>query len=151
MLVESDGLVAALGQRTDDDSGYVAATGSEVESVGLVEHDDEQAIDLKLRGVNKRVDIGLEPRIGGAERTIVRVIAKIGDDEGIAGKVGCVEIGGELTEGHEVLHLIGIVLDVGEIGERIVADCVTTSVAAGVAYRWKIFSVRLPCFARAGK
>jgi len=38
MLIESDGLVATLGQRTDDDGGYVAATGSEVESVGLVEH-----------------------------------------------------------------------------------------------------------------
>jgi hypothetical protein len=37
MLIESDGLVAALGQRTDDHGGYVAATGSEVEGIGFVE------------------------------------------------------------------------------------------------------------------
>ncbi len=151
MLIESDGLVATLGQRTDDDGGYVAATGSEVESVGLVEHDDEQAVNLKLRAVNKRVDIGLEPRIGGAERAIVRVIAKIGDDEGIVGEVSGVQIGGELTEEHEVLRLLGIVLHVGEIGERIVADGVTARVASGVADRWKIFGVRLPGFACGGE
>jgi len=52
-----------------------------------------------------------------------------------------------LTEGHQVLRLLGIVLHVGEIGERIVADGVTAGVAAGVADRWKIFGVRLPGFA----
>jgi len=36
MLIESDGLVATLGQRADDDGGYVAATGSEVDGVGFV-------------------------------------------------------------------------------------------------------------------
>ena len=133
MLIESDGLVATPGQRADDDGGYVAATGSEVEGVGFVKDDNEQAADLKLRAVNKRADIGLEPRIGGAERAIVRVIAKIGDDEGIVGEVCRVQIGGELTEGHEVLHLLGIVLHVGEIGKRIVAGGVTAGVVAGVA------------------
>ncbi len=111
MLIESDGLVATLGQRADDDGGYVAATGSEVEGVGFVK----------------------DARIGGAERAIVRVIAKMGDDEGIVGEVCRVQIGGELTEGHEVLHLLGIVLHVGEIGKRIVADGVTAGVVAGVA------------------
>src|SRR5467141_189588 len=129
MLIESDGLVATLGQRADDDGGYVAATGSEVEGVGFVKDDNEQAADLKLRAVNKRVDIGLEPRIGGAERAIVRVIAKIGDDEGIVGE-GCrVQIGGELTEEHEVLRLLGMVLKVGEIAGRFWA----TAVPAGLA------------------
>ena len=79
MLIESDGLVTTLGQRTGDDGGYVAAPGSEVEGVGFVKDDNEQAVDLKLRAVNKGIDPGLEPRIGGAERAIVRVIAKIGD------------------------------------------------------------------------
>lgn len=77
-----------------------------------------------------------------------RVIAKIGDDEGIVGEVCRVQIGGELTEGHEVLHLLGIVLHVGEIGERIVVDGVTAGVVAGVADCWKIFGVRLPGVAR---
>jgi hypothetical protein len=53
-----------------------------------------------------------------------------------------------LTEGHEVLRLLGIVLHVGEIGERIVADGVTAGVVAGVADCWKIFGARLPVFAR---
>src|SRR5437762_7999240 len=79
MLIESDGLVTTLGQRTGDDGGYVAAPGSEVEGVGFVKDDNEQAVDLKLRAVNKGIDPGLEPRIGGAERAIVRVIAMIGD------------------------------------------------------------------------
>src|SRR6266567_7493868 len=158
MLIESDGLVATLGQRADDDGGYVAATGSEVEGVGFVKDDNEQAADLKLRAVNKRVDIGLEPRIGGAERAIVRVIAKMGDDEGIVGEVCRVRIGGELTEGHEVLHLLGIVLHVGEIGKRIVADGVTAGVVAGVADSRKDFQVlpaagrsRMTLFASTGK
>jgi hypothetical protein len=81
----------------------------------------------------------------------VRVIAKIGGDEGIVGEVGGVQIGGELTEGHEVLHLLGIVLHVGEIGVRIVTGGVTAGVVAGVAYRWKVFGVRLPGFARGEK
>jgi hypothetical protein len=38
-----------------------------------------------------------------------------------------------LSEGYEILHLLGIVLHVGEIGEGIMADSVTTGVAAGVA------------------
>ncbi len=77
MLIEGDGFVCALGKRADHDSSYVATTGSEVESVGLVENDDEQAIDLKLWAVNERIYIDLEPGIGGAERAIVRVVAKI--------------------------------------------------------------------------
>src|SRR5947208_13795129 len=116
MLIESDGLVATLGQRADDDGGYVAATGSEVEGVGFVKDDNEQAADLKLRAVNKRVDIGLEPGIGGAERAIVRVIAKMGDDAGIVGEVCRVQIVGELTEEHEVLYVLGSVLLVQENG-----------------------------------
>ena len=143
MLVEGDGLVCGLGKGADDDGGYVTATGSEVEIVGFVEDDDEQAVLLKLRAVNERVDIDLEPGIRGTERAVVRVIAKIGDDEGIVGEVDGVQIGSELTEGHEVLRLLGIVLHVGEIGERIVTD----GVVAGVADRWKIFGVRLPGFA----
>ena len=147
MLVEGDGLVRALGKRADDDSGDVAATRGEVESVSLVEHDDEQAIDLKLWAVNERVDVELEPGIGGTERADVRIVAKIGDDEGIVGKVGGVQIGGELSEGREGLHLLGIVLHVGEIGEGIVSDGVTGGVVPGVADRWNIFRVRLPGFA----
>lgn len=147
MLVECDGFVRAFGKRADDDSGYVAATGSEVEVVGFVKDDNEQAVVLKLRAVNQRVDVGLEPDIGGAERAVVRVIAKIGDDEGIVGEVDGVQIGSELSEGHEVLHLRGIVLRVGEIGERIVADGVAAHVVAGVADRWKILGVGLPGFA----
>ena len=46
---------------------------------------------------------------------------------------------------------LGIVLHVGEIGERIVADGVTAGVASGVADRWKIFGVRLPGFACGGE
>ena len=151
MLVEGDGSVCPLGKRTDHDGGYVAATGGEVESVSLVEHDDQQTIDLKLRTVDERVDVRLQPGIGGAERAVVRVVAKIGDDEGIIWKVGGVQIDGKLTEGHEVLRLLGIVLHVGEIGERIVADGVAPGVAAGVADRWKIFGVRLPGLARGEK
>ena len=49
MLVEGDGFVCALGKGADHDGGYVATTGSEVESVGFVEDDDEKAILLKLR------------------------------------------------------------------------------------------------------
>jgi hypothetical protein len=133
MLVEGDGFVCALGKRTDDDSGYVAATGSEVEVVGFVEDNNEKTVVLKLRAVNERINVGLEPGIGGAEGAVMRVIAKIGDDEGIVGEVGGVEIGGELSEGHEVLHLPGIVLHVGEIGERIVADGIAAHLVAGVA------------------
>jgi len=44
--------------------------------------------------------------------------------------------------------LLGIVLHVREVGERIVADGVTAGVAAGVADRGNIFGVRLPGFAR---
>src|SRR2546429_8134115 len=85
MLIESDGLVATLGQRADDDGGYVAATGSEVEGVGFVKDDNEQAADLKLRAVNKRVDIGLEPRIGGGEGGTVGVPSKMGGGGGKGG------------------------------------------------------------------
>ncbi len=44
--------------------------------------------------------------------------------------------------------MLGIVLHVGEIGERIVVDGVTAGVVAGVADCWKIFGVRLPGVAR---
>ena len=148
MLVKRDGFVGALCKRADDDSGYMAATGSEVESVGLVENDDEKAIDLKLRALNERGYVGLEPGIGGAERAVVRVVASIRDDEGIVGKVGGVEIGDELSEGYEILHLLGIVLHVGEIGKGITADGVTAGVAASVADRRNIFGIRLPGLAR---
>jgi hypothetical protein len=144
MLIESDGFISALGQRTDDDGRYVAATGSEVERIGFVEHNDEQAVLLKQRALNERVDVGLEPDISGRERAVVRVIAKIGDDEGEIGEVGSVPIGSELAEGHEILHLLGIVLHVGEIGERVVADSITASIVAGVADRREILGVRLP-------
>jgi len=36
MLIESDGLVAALRQRTDDDGSHVAAAGCEIQSVATV-------------------------------------------------------------------------------------------------------------------
>ena len=104
MLIEGDGFVRTLGKGADDDSGDMATTGSEVESVGFVEHDDEQPIDLKLRALNEWVDLELEPGIGGAERAVVRIIAKIGDDEGIVRKVSGVQIGGELSERHEAWH-----------------------------------------------
>ncbi len=47
MLIESDGLVATLRQRTDDDGGHVAAPGCEVQSVRFVKDNDEQAVFLE--------------------------------------------------------------------------------------------------------
>ncbi len=77
----------------------------------------------------------------------MRIIAKIGDDEGIVRKASGVQIGGQLSERHEVGQLLGIVLHVGEIGERIMADGVAPRVVTDVADRWNILSVRLPGFA----
>jgi len=144
MLIESDGLVAPLGQRTDDHGRYVAAAGSEVKGIGFIEDNDEQAVLLELRALYERVDVGLEPGIGCAERAVVRVITEIRDDEGKVGQIGGVPIGSELTERHEVSHLGGIALHVGEIGERVVADGVTAGIAPRVADRRNIFGVRLP-------
>lgn len=148
MLVEGYGFVPALGQGANDDGGYMPASGSHVEGVGFVEDNDEKAVFLKLRALNERVDVGLEPGIGGTGRAVMCVAAKIGDDKGIVGEAAGFQIGGELSEGHKVLRLPGIVLHVSKIGGRIVADGVETDVVAGIADRGNIFGVRLPGFAR---
>jgi len=147
VLVEGDRSVSRLGKRTDDDSDHVTTTGSEVEIACLIEKDDEEAILLKLRAVDERVDVGLEPGIGSAERTIVRIIARIWDEKRIIGEMGIRDVGGELSEGHQILHLDGIVLHIRKIGERVVADRILSHVVSSVADRRKIFSVRFPCFA----
>src|ERR1700730_819258 len=146
MLVEGDGFVAVLRKGTDDYGGYVTATGSEVEVVGFVEDNDEQAVFLKLRAVNERVDVVVEPSVGGAERAIMRVVAKIGDDEGIVGKIGGGQVRGKLGEENEVLCLRGVVLDIPHVGKGIMANGVIALVSAGITDDREILGVGLPGF-----
>jgi len=147
VLVEGDRFVCAFGKRANHDSDHVTTAGSEVEIARFIEDDNEQTILLKLRAVDERIDVGFEPGVSGAERTIVRVIANIRNKKRIVGEMGIRDVSGELSEGHEILHLDCIVLHIGEIGERVVADRILSHVVSGVTDRRKIFSVRFPCFA----
>src|ERR1700730_6285656 len=83
MLIESDRLIATLAQRTDDDGSDVASARSEIHSVGFVKDDDEEAIFLEHGALNDWIDIRLQPIVGGDQRTVMRVIAEVWDDEGI--------------------------------------------------------------------
>ena len=141
VLVEGDRFVCALGKGADDDGDHMTAAGSEVEIACLIEKDDEEAILLKLRAVDERIDVGLEPGVGGAQRTIVRVIARIWDEKRIIGEMGIRDVGGELRERNEILNLAGIVLYIREISERVVADRILAHVVSSVADRRKIFGV----------
>jgi len=62
----------------------------------------------------------------------MRIVAAIGNDEGIFGQVGGGKIGGKFRKGDRILRLRGSVLHVGQVCERIVAHqvfgCVTSRI-----------------------
>src|ERR1700730_1802441 len=87
MLIKSDGLVAMLGHRTNDDGSDVASASREIRKVRFVKDDDEKAVFLEDGALNDRVEICLQPSVGGGERAVMSVIAEVWDDEGIVGQI----------------------------------------------------------------
>ena len=83
MLVKGLRLKSALRSRTDYDSRHLAPAILQIRLISLIECDDQQAAALK-RGIgDQRSNIRLQPRIRLAERSVVRVIIHIRQDERI--------------------------------------------------------------------
>jgi len=85
MLIQSNGLVSALAQRADNDGSHVTPARSQVQRVRFVKDDDEQPVFLEHRALYDRVDIRLQPSVGGGQGAVMRVVAQVWDDEGILG------------------------------------------------------------------
>ena len=117
MLVERGGLVATLGKGTHhrprDLSAPVGAAAG-----GLVPPNDEEPVLLELRTLDQRVDVGLQPCIGGAQGTVMGVVAEIRRDEGEVRQRPIRQIGSELRKGHHLRRLRRVVADVREITHR---------------------------------
>ena len=101
----------------------------------------------KLRALDERVDVVLEPSVGGAERAIVRVVTKVGNDEGVVWQIRGRQFHGKLGEGYEILRLSGIVLHIREVSERIVAHGIVTGISSGIAGAREVLRIGFPSFA----
>ena len=95
MLIESDGLVATLRQRADDDGGHMASAGCEIQSVRFVKHNDEEPVFLECGALNDWAEIRLRPIVSDRERAVMRIVAEVRDDEGIVGQVCRKQVGGK--------------------------------------------------------
>src|SRR5579864_3354322 len=119
---------------------------------GFIKNNDQQAVFLKHRAGEQRAQVVLQPVVGGGElqaigavgaaiRTIVGVVLGVGHDVGENRKLVVGQVGGELSERHQILALHTAVADVNEIRKGIVALQVRILVAAGVAGGWQAFGV----------
>ena len=133
MLVESDGLVAALGQRTDDDCSDVASAGGEIGKVRFIKNNNQQAVLLKCRALDQWIDIRLQPIVRGSERAVVSVVAEVGNDKRVFGQITVGQVHGKVREGSEILFLRGVVLYIGHIGQGIVRHGILPGVPADIA------------------
>ena len=151
MLIDSGRLISELREGWTDQRAHHAAAAVGVIVAGFVEYHDEQAVLLEDRVLDQRIDVVFEPVIGGTEAAIVGIIATVGGDEGVVGKVSRGEILGQLCKGHQVLLLGGAVLHIGEIGNGDMANVILPAAAGGVAAevadRGQAFGISLPALA----
>src|SRR5512142_3240899 len=121
----------------------------------FVKNDNQQAVLLKHRAGEQRAQVVLQPVVGGGELqaigavggavgTIVGVVLGVGHNVGENRKLVVAQVGGELSERHQILTLYAAVADVTEIRKRIMALEVRILVAASVADRGQAFGVGLP-------
>ena len=80
-MIEGGGFRACLGKFGADEYGGSPSATVRIVAGRLVEHDDQHAIVLEWGAGQKRRDIGLQPRVGDAQRAIMSIVAKIRRDE----------------------------------------------------------------------
>ena len=107
MLIKSDRLVAALGQRTDNNGGDVASAGGEIGKVRFIKNNNQQAVFLKNGALDQGVDIRLQPIVRGSERAVVSIVTEVGNDKGVFGQITVGQVHGKVREGSEILFLRG--------------------------------------------
>src|SRR5260221_11147758 len=114
-------------QRADHPPSAVA-----VVTAGFIEHHDKQTVLLESGVFDQRVDVGLQPAVGGAEATIVGIIAAVRGDERVVWQVASSQIGSEMREGHQLLLLRRAVLHVSEISNGDMPNVVLSSTAGSI-------------------
>ena len=77
VLIDGGGFKAGFRFRADDDPGYLTAPIGVIRP-GFVKHDHQDPVVLEERAGDQRIDVVAKPGIGGGERTIMGIIAKIG-------------------------------------------------------------------------
>ena len=152
VLILQSGLIAELGERRTDERADHAASAVGVVTARFIEHYDQQAVLLESGVFDQRIDVALEPVVGGAEATIVGSIATVRADERVVGQVAGRQIGGEMRERYQVLLLRGAVMYVSEISNGNMADIVLSPAAGGiaaqVAHRGQALGISFPGFSR---
>src|SRR5580700_4771557 len=133
MLVKSDRLVAALGQRTYNNGGDVASAGGEIGKVRFIKNNNQQAIFLKNGALDQGIDIRPQPIVRGSERAVVSVVAEVGNDKGVFGQITVGQVHGKVRAGSAILFLRGNVLYIGHVGQGIVRARILSGGSGGVA------------------
>src|SRR6202008_2146502 len=103
-----------------NNSGHMSAAVSRVIPAGLIENDDQQSILLKLGAVEQGSDVAREPNVGDGERTVVRVVEQVGDDEGKIRQLPALDIRTELRKRNQVVDFGAAVHHVGKRGANVV-------------------------------
>lgn len=87
MLIDAGRLISELGECGADQRAHYLSCTVGIVVAGFIEHHDQPAILLEDRVLDQGIDVVFEPSIGGAGAAIVSVIATVGRDEGVVGKV----------------------------------------------------------------
>src|SRR5213075_858615 len=106
VLIRRRGLIPALGERADDRPRDLPAAVSAAAG-GLIPPDDQETVLLELRALDQRIDVGLEPLVGGSQCPVVSVVVEIRRDEGKVRQRPVRQVGGETRKGHHVRRLPG--------------------------------------------
>ena len=133
MLVWRAGPVASLRFRTHHHPGDPPAPLGAVAD-RLVECDDQQAVPLKRRARDERLEVGLEPRIGRAQRAVVRVVAQVRHQHRVVGQRARRQVHCELAERHHVVPLRRVVHHIREQRDDVVLPGVFASTGPGVSH-----------------
>lgn len=99
MLILRSRLISEFGECGTDQRANHTAAAVRIIVAGLIEHNNEQAVLLEDRVLDQRVDLVFEPIVGGAEATIVGIIAAVRCNKGVVGRVPGREILGQLAKG----------------------------------------------------
>src|SRR6266850_77591 len=159
MLQESRGLVACVYVGANQYHGNLASAVRAIALPAFVKDDYQQPVLLETSVRNQRGNIGLKPVIGRTQllrssairrrRTVVSVVAIVGNDERETRPMVVGEIPRKLTEWHHVYLLHSAVSDVGDISKRIVVLNVGIPVTTDISSVGQALCVCLPGHTRA--
>ena len=125
VLIHRGRLISLLCLRADDEGSDVTSAIGRIVCLRLIENNNQQTILLKCRTGNQRGDVLLQPCVGELKRPVVSIVQKIRRQKGKTRKLVIGQVGIELRQRHQIVHLGAAVHHIGKVGETDYGACYT--------------------------